>query len=79
MESIGVGELKSRFSEVLERVKRGERIVISYGKKRQRIAVLVPYEDYSFEEERRMGLLKDRGSCVIHRNFKMTDEELINQ
>ncbi|MDZ7698920.1 MAG: type II toxin-antitoxin system prevent-host-death family antitoxin [Deltaproteobacteria bacterium] len=32
MQSVSVGELKSRFSEILERVREGEEIVINFGK-----------------------------------------------
>ena len=78
MESISVGELKSRFSEVLERVKKGEEIVISYGKMRKKVAVLLPYEHYAPKQNRRLGLLKNRGPCVIHKDFKLTEQEMLS-
>jgi prevent-host-death family protein len=78
MESISVGELKSRFSEVLERVKKGEEIVISYGKRRNKVAVILPYEKYTSKQHRKIGLLKDRGACVIHKDFKLTEEEMLS-
>jgi prevent-host-death family protein len=77
MQTISVGELKARFSEVLERVRKGEEITISYGKKRKKVAVLLPYDRYSPKQERKLGLLKDRGTCVIHKDFKLTDEEML--
>ena len=77
MQSISVGELKARFSEVLERVRKGEEIVISFGKKRKRVAVLLPYDNYIPKQKRKLGLLKNRGSFVIHEDFKMTDEEIL--
>jgi prevent-host-death family protein len=77
MQSISVGELKARFSEVLERVRKGEEIIISFGKMRKRVAVLLPYDHYIPKQERKLGLLRDRGSCVIHEDFKMTDEEML--
>ena len=77
MESINVGELKSRFSEILERVKRGEEIIISYGKTRKKVAVLIPYDRYAPKQNRRIGLFKDRGACVIHKDFKFTEEEML--
>ena len=78
MESINVGELKSRFSEVLERVRGGEEIIISYGKNRKRVAVIVPYSIYVPKKERELGLLKDKGECIIHHDFKITDEEMLS-
>ena len=77
MQSISVGELKARFSDVLERVRKGEEIIISFGKKRKRVAVLLPYDRYIPKQERKLGLLKDRGFCAIHDDFKMTDEEVL--
>ena len=43
---------KAERSEVLERVKAGEEIVISYGRKKENIAVIVPYG--SFKKENRI-------------------------
>ncbi|MBW1800557.1 MAG: type II toxin-antitoxin system Phd/YefM family antitoxin [Deltaproteobacteria bacterium] len=77
MQSVSVGELKARFSEILERIKTGEEIVISYGKKRNKVAVLLPYDRYAPKQERTLGLLKNRGKCIIHKDFKMTDEEML--
>ncbi len=44
METFKVGELKNKFSHVLQRVQAGEEIIISFGKKGEKIAVLVPYD-----------------------------------
>ena len=77
MQSISVGELKARFSEVLERVRKGEEVVISFGKKRKRVAVLLPYDNYIPKQKRKLGLLRGQGSFVIHEDFKMTDEEML--
>ncbi|MDZ7698125.1 MAG: type II toxin-antitoxin system prevent-host-death family antitoxin [Deltaproteobacteria bacterium] len=77
MQSVSVGELKSRFSEILERVREGEEIVISFGKQRTKAAVLVPYNRYAAKEERVLGPLANRGKCVIHEDFKLTDEGLL--
>lgn len=43
MEVFTIGELKSRFSEVVVELRKGKEIIISYGRKREKIAVLVPY------------------------------------
>lgn len=78
MRTLTIGELKARFSQVLERVKRGEEIVISYGKRREKVAVIVPYDKYHSKPERELGLLKDKARCVVHEDFKMTDEEMLS-
>jgi prevent-host-death family protein len=77
METISVGELKARFSEVLDRVQKGEEIIISFGKRREKVAVLLPYTRYHNRQHRRLGLLKGRGGFVIRKDFKMTDEAVL--
>ena len=41
MQTMTVSEFKSHFSDVLDLVQHGEDVVISYGKKKEKIAVLV--------------------------------------
>lgn len=77
MQTISVGELKTRFSEILEQVVKGEEIIISYGKKHTKVAVLVPYSRFQDKGKRKLGLFKNRGKIVIHKDFKMTDEDLL--
>jgi len=78
MQTLSIGELKARFSEVLGQLRGGQKIIISYGKKKEKVAVLMPYSDYKDKPERNLGLLKGQGRCVIHKNFKITDEEFLN-
>ncbi|HUU41798.1 MAG TPA: type II toxin-antitoxin system Phd/YefM family antitoxin [Desulfatiglandales bacterium] len=77
MQTLTIGELKARFSEVLGRLRKGQEIVISYGKKREKVAVLVPYSRYSGKPDRKLGLLRNRGHFVIHEDFKLSDEEML--
>lgn len=77
MQTLTVGELKARFSEVLGQLRQGQEIVISYGKKREKVAMLVPYSRYSAKPKRKLGLLKNRGHYVIHEDFKLSDEEML--
>ena len=56
MQTLTIGELKTGFSEVLKKIRNGEEIVISYGKKREKVAVLVPYSAYASAPERTLGL-----------------------
>jgi prevent-host-death family protein len=75
MKSFPVGEFKAQFSEIMECVRAGEEIIITYGKKKENIAVLIPYEAYK-PKKIKLGLLDDY-SLVIHDDFKMTEEDLI--
>jgi prevent-host-death family protein len=77
METLKVGELKNKFSHVLQRVQAGEEIIISLGKKGKKIAVLVPYDKYISASPRRLGLLKGKAQCTIKDDFQMSDEELL--
>jgi len=77
MRTMTVGEFKSRFSEVLKDVEKGERIGITFGRKKEVKAMLVPTED-SKKEPRKLGILQGKGTVVFKKDFKMTDEELIN-
>lgn len=76
MKTLQVGELKTRFSEVLEQVRAGEEIVISYGRKRENIAVIVPYASFKKTNRIRTGLLSNK-QIEIPKNFPMTEEELV--
>jgi prevent-host-death family protein len=77
MQTLTIGELKTNFSEVLKKVKSGQKIGISYGKKREKVAVIVPYSDYVSTPERSLGLLKDRARCIIHDDFEITEKEML--
>ena len=76
MKTFAVGDFKTHFSEMIERVRSGEEIIISYGKKKENVAVLIPYAAYKTKKIR-LGLLQDK-SFKIHDDFKMTEEELLD-
>ena len=76
MKTMPVGELKSHFSEVIEAIKNGEQIVISYGKKKKKIAVIVPFSQYVKENSLKIGLLKGKAKCEFMDDYEMTSEEL---
>ncbi len=77
MQTLTIGELKARFSEVLKKLRSGQEIVISYGKKREKVAVIVPYSNYASKPERTLGLLKGRAKFIIHDDFEMSEEEIL--
>jgi prevent-host-death family protein len=77
METLKVGELKSKFSQVLQKVQAGEEIIISFGKNDKKIAVIVPYDKYMSHSPRPLGLLKGKAGYSIKDDFTMTDEELL--
>ena len=79
MKTMTVGELKAQFSEVLRQIiKNGEPVAISYGKKKEKIAAIVPYSQIKPQSERPLGLMRGRASCVIHDDFALSDEEVLS-
>jgi antitoxin (DNA-binding transcriptional repressor) of toxin-antitoxin stability system len=79
MKTMTVGELKAQFSEVLgQMVKNGEPVAISFGKKKQKIAAIIPYSQLKPQTERTLGLMKGRARCVIHDDFALSDEQMLD-
>lgn len=77
MEIMSVGQFKSNFSEVLKKVLGGEEIGISYGKKKEIVAKLVP-RDTLKKPERKIGILEGKGKVSFSKDFKMTEEEFLS-
>lgn len=77
MRTMTVSEFKAHFSEVLDLVQGGEDVIISYGKKKEKIAVLVPFANYPGKPRRILGLLAGKATFSIADDFKITDDELL--
>jgi antitoxin (DNA-binding transcriptional repressor) of toxin-antitoxin stability system len=77
MQTMTVGHFKSHFSEVINLIHHGEDVVISYGKKKEKFAVLVPYDVYAGKPQRILGLLAGKASFSISADFKINDDELL--
>ncbi|MDX2191113.1 MAG: type II toxin-antitoxin system Phd/YefM family antitoxin [Bacteroidota bacterium] len=80
MKTIAVAEFKANFSAILKEVEKGEKIAISYGRKKANIAMLVPYENNVEIKQRELGTLQKRGASMkIMPDWEMTDEDLLNE
>lgn len=77
MKNLTVGNLKAGFSEVLKDVESGKEIVISYGKSKRKIAVIIPFAKYQKNLPRKLGILAGKATVKIEADFKMTDEEFL--
>ena len=77
MKTLPVGEFKTHFSEVLDEVKTGAEIIITYGRKKENIAVIIPYAKFQKRNIITLGLLKNK-KMKINNDFKMSAEELLN-
>jgi prevent-host-death family protein len=78
MKTLQAAEAKAHFSSVLRDVESGNEIAIVYGKRKQTIAVIVPYEQWKKSKKRQLGTLKDKAKVHFSSDFLMSDEELIN-
>lgn len=78
MRTLTIGELKAHFSEVITAVQAGESVVVCYGRKRERLAALVPYAEFSATTGKRpLGLLKGRARFALADDFTLSDEDLL--
>lgn len=77
MYQLTVGQFKSKFSQVLEKVLQGESVGITYGKKKKKVAALVPYQKYISDKKIKLGILEGKASFTIKEGFKMTEEEFL--
>lgn len=77
MTTLTVGSLKSRFSEVLSQIEQGREFAVSYGRKKKKVAVIIPFEKYQKTNVRRLGLLNGKLAYRFLPDFKMTDSELL--
>ena len=78
MRTCTVGIFKSQFSEILDEVLHGHEIAISYGKKKETVAVLIPFKQYK-KKKRKLGLLKNKARFTIKSDFKISEQDLISE
>ena len=71
-----VGDFKTNFSEILDRVRSGEEVAIAYGKRKEIVAYLVPRSERR-KGKRPLGLLAGQASATFHDQFKMTEDEFL--
>jgi antitoxin (DNA-binding transcriptional repressor) of toxin-antitoxin stability system len=77
MKALPVGELKARFSEVLERVRQGESYGILYGRQKKPVAMIVPYSEEQAKKPRKIGLYDGKVTIHISEDFEISEEELL--
>lgn len=77
MIKVPVGELKKHFSEIIDRIKSGEEVLITYGKKKESVAVIVPYTSYIKKNKIRLGSLQHK-KMRFRDDFEMSEEELVD-
>lgn len=78
MKTVPVAEVRSSLSTLLKEVESGNEIGISFGRRRETIAVIVPIAEYKKLKERRLGSLVGRLTVEFKDDWLMTDEEFLN-
>lgn len=78
MKTVPVAEVRSNLSMLLKEVESGQEIGISFGRRRETIAVIVPIAEYKKIKERRLGSLAGKLTVEFKDNWKMSDEEFLS-
>lgn len=78
MKTYTVGDFKTNFSDALAYIRQGRAITLSFGKKKEPVAVLVPYQEYKKANRIKLGILENKASFKVGADFKMTDEQLLS-
>jgi len=73
MDTLSVGEFKARFSEVIEKIKNGESVGVTYGKKKDLIGVFQPKKKNT--KKRKLGLLEGKAKVKFSDDFKFDSYE----
>ncbi len=77
MKTLTVGDLKSGFSTVVKEIRSGKKYAVSYGKSKEKVAVIMSFDEYSIKD-RKLGLLSNKGKVTFSENFKMTADDFLN-
>ena len=78
MKTLQSAEAKTHFSSVLKDVEAGNEVAIAYGRRKETIAVIIPYAKWKKNQKRQLGTLEGKMSVEFSKDFSMTDKELIN-
>ena len=74
MKAMAVGEIKTHFPEILNEVRHGKKVGILYGRTKEPVAMIVPYNKKKVE--RKIGILNGKVNIDFKDDFEMTTEEL---
>ncbi len=77
MKTYSIGDFKANLSEILDMVRKGEEIALTYGKKKEVVAYLVPKEKKASKAKRPIGLLEGKAKVIFMDDFEMTEEEFL--
>ncbi len=69
--------VKGNFSQVMKDVRKGEEIIVSFGKQKEDIAVIIPIQSFKKAKKRKLGILNKKVEYAISENWKMTDDDFL--
>ena len=78
MKTLQSAQAKTHFSSVLKDVIDGNEIGITYGKKKDTVAVIIPFKNWKKKQKRVLGTLEGKMSVRFADDFKMSEQEFIN-
>jgi len=78
MKTIQLAEAKTHLSSVMRDIQKGNEVAIAYGRKKQTIAIIIPYAKWKKTKKRELGTLEGKAKVTFSKDYKMTDEEFIN-
>jgi len=76
VKAMTVGQIKAEFSDVLTDVRKGHTVAVEFGRKRKRVAMIVPYQESA--ETRKLGVLREAASFSWVGDGKINDDDLLN-
>ena len=69
MKTYPIAEIRRLFSSLISEVREGTDIGISYGRKKEPVAVIVPVKEYNKMRKRHLGTLEDKGKPKVQIQF----------
>jgi len=78
MKSLPVAEIRAKFSSLLKEVESGKEIGITFGRKKEPIAVIVSISEYKKIKARKLGTLEGKAKVTFSDNWDITEEELVD-
>ncbi len=75
MKTMSVGDFKTNFSAALKEVEAGEKIAITFGRKKEVKAMLVPSEAEQKPKKRKLGILEGKVTARFIGGHNTTEKE----
>jgi hypothetical protein len=76
MKKMTVGEFKAHFSDVIEQVKTGGKIAVTFGKKKEIVGYFLP-EIPQEQAKRKLGIMEGKASVKFHTDFKISEDDFL--